>query len=93
MLQEAVEHGTRRAGRDRGRVGAPHLAEDLRLAEDHRVEAARDAEQVSHRGASGVMVRVPVDLVGKQAALGAEERLEVGERRALGQDLDAIARR
>src|SRR5262249_12276125 len=40
----AREMASKRTGLDRGVVRVFDLAEDLRLAEDHRVEARRDAE-------------------------------------------------
>ena len=44
--EETVRHGADRARRPREAVRLADLPEDLRLAEDHRVEARGDAEEV-----------------------------------------------
>ena len=41
----------------RERVGVLDLAEDLRLAEHHRFEAGRDAEQMPHGVGVGVQIK------------------------------------
>jgi hypothetical protein len=58
LVEAAVEDLPRRAGGGGRGVLLLHLAEDLRLADDHRVEARRDAERV--RTASAADVRVEV---------------------------------
>ena len=50
------------AARDGDAVGVLHLTEDLRLADHHRVDRARDAEQVAHRGAVHQLVERVVEL-------------------------------
>ena len=57
-LEQAVQHRAGRAGVLRGAVGVLELAEDLRLAEHHRVEARGHRERVVHglarrRGGTG----------------------------------------
>ena len=47
-LEQAIEQRPGRAGVLRGAVGILELAEDLRLAEHHRVESRRDRERVRH---------------------------------------------
>ena len=49
---------------DRGLPRVAHLAEDLALADDHRVEAGRDREEVRDRGVVVVRVEVVGELVG-----------------------------
>ena len=50
-LEQAVEHRSGAAGLLRRAIGVLELAQDLRLAEDHRVETGRDAKGVRDRGA------------------------------------------
>ena len=74
-----------------------HLAEDLALSDGERVEAGRDVEQVR----DGALVEVDVEVV---AQVGHRHAGDVGEgvaefgdgtveRRGVGVDLDAVARR
>ena len=65
LPEEPVEQRSRRAGL----VGRAHLAEDLALARDERVESGRDAEQVQARG-----------LVAQAVERLLDRRLELGER-------------
>ena len=46
VLEQPVQQRTGRAARASRLVGVPHLAEDLRLARDERVEPGRDAEEM-----------------------------------------------
>ena len=48
LAHAAPEHPLQRPGGERRVVGLLDLAEDLRLAEHHRVEARGDAEDVGH---------------------------------------------
>ena len=48
-LEQAIEHEPERAGGFRVAHRLLHLAQDLRLAQHHRVEPARDAERVRDR--------------------------------------------
>jgi hypothetical protein len=54
MMDEAVQHAPGCARRDRVRVGATHLTEHLRFADQHRIERGSDAEEMAH----GLRVRV-----------------------------------
>ena len=53
--ERALEHLVQRGAERAGGVGLAHrllhLAEDLRLAEHHRIEPAGDAERMPRRGA------------------------------------------
>ena len=60
-LEQAVEHQPERAGRLRVPDRLLHLAQDLRLAQHHRIEAARHPERVRDR----LLPRQRVD-VGRQ---------------------------
>ena len=48
-LEQPVQHEAQRPGGLRRAHRVLHLAQDLRLAQHHRIEAARDAERVRHR--------------------------------------------
>ncbi len=77
------EHAPQRAGGAGCLVRALHLPEDLRLAEDHRVEARRDAEDMSHRLATAPLVEVLRDsVVAGLAALLHQHLAHGGLRRA-----------
>ena len=58
----------------RGLPRLAHLAEDLALADDHRVEAGRDREQVRDRGFVVVRVEEVGEVVGVGARVRGEER-------------------
>ena len=60
------EAPAQRAGRERGVVRGLHLAEDLRLSQDHRVEARRDPEDVTH----GLLTPLLVEVLGDRVAPG-----------------------
>ena len=49
-----------------------HLAEDLRLAENHGIEPGGDAKRVSDRSLVGVAVKIRVQRVAVQAVIVAE---------------------
>ena len=64
MLHHLVQHaadGAELAGRS---VRGAKLAEDLRLADDHRLQPGRDPEQVLDRRAGVVHEEVVAELVG-----------------------------
>jgi hypothetical protein len=81
-----VLEGARQLGAD-GALGLgggerlPDLAEDLGLADDHRVEPGRDREQVPDGALVVVVVQVPGDVLG----------VEVGELGEEAPDLDRPA--
>jgi hypothetical protein len=96
----AREVAPERARRDRGVVRLLHLPQDLGLAEDHRVEARGDAEDVAHRFLAGALVEVVRELLRARRADLLPERLADRLRRVLelaplreADDLDAVARR
>ena len=73
-----------------------HLAEDLALADDHRVEAGGHAEEVRDRGVVVVRVQQVGELVGVDARRVGEEVADVlhrrVEERGVRVDLGAVAR-
>ena len=94
--EEAVRDGAQRPGRRRDAVRLADLPEDLRLAEDHRVEARGDAEEVPDR-----RVAVPRErrlaqehvVHAVEAREVARERVEVVLAVRHAVDLRAVARR
>ena len=66
LPKEPVEQRAGRSELER----VPHLAEDLALARDERVETGRDAEQVQR----GTVVAEPVENRGERRGVGARER-------------------
>src|SRR5919108_637029 len=58
-----------------------HLAEDLVLADHHRVEAGRHREQVAHRAVLVVHVQVLGQLVRRHAAVPREQLADGGDAR------------
>src|SRR5688500_9590157 len=58
-LEQAMQQASQRARRFRGARRLLHLAEDLRLADDHRVEAGGDAERMAH----GLLVRQRIQVL------------------------------
>ena len=57
-VHHAVQHRPCRVALLGDAVGLTHLADDLRLAQDHRVQAAGHAKQVPDRSISAVLVQV-----------------------------------
>ncbi len=100
-LDRVLEHAREQLGRgllaDRRLPRVADLAEDLALADDHRVETGRDREQVRDRGFVVVRVEVVGELVGIGARVRGEEVAYVADRgvevRAARVDLGAVARR
>jgi hypothetical protein len=66
------------------------LAEDFGLAEEERVEAGGDAEEVTDSGAVVVMVEDTVESVGTNGMEFAEERGEAGSGFVGGFGRDAV---
>ena len=62
LLEEAVQRSSRRAGIERERVSGTHLAEDLALARDERVQPGRDAEEMARRVVVAITVERPIGL-------------------------------
>ena len=71
-LEQAVEHQAEAAGGLGVPHGLLHLAEDLRLAQHHRIEAARDAKRVGDR----LFARQRVDVRRQRILRDAVEVLE-----------------
>ena len=63
LLEQAVELAAEHAGIARGCPRLLHLAEDLRFAQHQRIEAGRNPEQVAHRIAVAMPVKVGVQVV------------------------------
>ena len=74
-FKEVMEDGAGSAGVTGGVVGGFHLAEDLRLAEHHGVEAGGDAKQVAHRLQLVQMVEAGDKVFPCQGVIGGHEAL------------------
>ena len=79
-VKEAVEDRPDHLHLGRDGVGFLHLAEDLRLADDERVEARRDAEEVTRGVEVGDVVDVGRDLRRVDAVELADERHQIAPR-------------
>ena len=91
----ALQHRPERAGVERDGVRLLDLPEDLRLADDHRVERRGDAEQVAQRLVAVERVEVRAQ-ARRQCALVDEEAMQRLDGRGVldtGVELDAIAGR
>ncbi len=75
-VEQAVEERAGRVLIGRGRVGLLHLAEDLRLADDERIEPGGDPEQVAGGVGFAAGVDVRPQIVGRH---GAGRRQEAGQ--------------
>ncbi len=76
-------------------VRLPHLAEDLRLADQHRVEPAGDGEQVLHGARLVVHVKAAVQLLERHPGRTRQHLADLGDAAVEGGrlrvDLDAVA--
>ena len=72
-MKRAMEHQPGGAGLGRLRVGDLELTEDLRLADDHRVEARADPEQMAHRVAAVEAVERAAKSAALDPAVGGEK--------------------
>src|SRR5439155_18224843 len=77
-LEQAVEHRAGLGPRCFPRLA--HLALDLRLAEDHRVEARRDAVKMAHRRAVALEVAVLAGIATGTEALAQDGPDRLGRR-------------
>ena len=97
LLRQLVQRPPDRARGVRGGVGGAQLAEDLRLADHHRVEPGGDGEQVLHGRTRVVHVEVLGELGQRQRGVPAQHGGDVGEAAVEGVDdrvdLDAVAGR
>ena len=96
-MEQPVEQRTGGFGLSRGVVRFFDLSEDLRFADDERVEARGDAEQMPRRFEVGDVVDVRLDRGGVDVVERADERHQLGLRRrdvvARHVQLGAVARR
>ena len=98
-LQERFEVGGDGAHFPGDDVRLFDLAEDLRLAYDHTVEGAGDAEEMANSFAVAVFVEVGLDVIGRDREIFVEKPQEVGfrlRRRGFavvleGEQFDAVA--
>jgi hypothetical protein len=97
LLEQAVEDHADGSGLAGVLVGVLDLPEDLRLADDQRVQARGDAEEVAHRVGPGVQVQVRGQFALGHLVVGGDESPH--RRRALlaafddRRDLNAVAGR
>jgi hypothetical protein len=94
LVHQLVEQKTGAAALGRVTVGLLQLAEDLRLADDHRIQAGGHQEQVLDRGLVPMLVDMPVQFLdGHGAGKQLVEDLGAGLLRVLAgeQHLDPVA--
>ncbi len=95
LLQQIAQHPSRIAGALGRAQRLAHLAEDLALADGHRVEPADDGEQVRDRPVLVVHVEVLGQVLERHAGGRRQRRPEVGqaavEGRDIGVQLDPVA--
>ena len=96
-LHECREVPTDRPGVEADAISFAHLTEDLRLTDNHRIEARRDAEEMPDRGQIPVNVDVFLEVDSRQAAGPPQHVHHPIQARVVGaasrDNLDAIARR
>ena len=81
VLEQSAESFAQGAGFGRGLVGCLHLSEDLRFAEDHRIQPAGNAEHVSDGVGILVGVKIGMEFFPQEAPLTCnpvDERFRVG---------------
>jgi hypothetical protein len=91
--KKLVEHEAQRPRSFRAAHGLLELPEDLRLAEHHRIETARDAECVLTACASGKAIQVRFEVLGAHAVIVREPRNGIARLIGAAVDLRAVARR
>ena len=90
--EELVELSANRTDGAGGGIGFLHLAENLRFADDHRIEARSYAEQVPHRIFFAKFVEMRVEFVSREMKVVVQESAQVGVAvGGVGHDLHAIA--
>jgi len=72
MLEEPLQRESERAGRVGMLVGRLHLAEDLRFAQHHGIEAAGHAQRVQYRFVVLVPIEVGFEFVAPDAVEAAQ---------------------
>ena len=92
-LEKPVQHRAERSGRLGGARRFLHLAEDLRLAEHHRVQPRSDPERVKYRLFLVEGIKVRGELAGAQAVILREPRGDGLRLLARDVQLGAVARR
>ena len=90
VAHQAVQERPARARPARELVGAAQLTEDLGLAEDHRVEAGRDGEEMIGHGASAQRAESEPERRGGHAGVARErgDRGPLGRSGVLARDVD-----
>ena len=95
LLDQVVEQPAGAAGVLRGAQPDPDLAEDLALADDHRVQAAGHREQVRHGAVLVVHVEVRGELVEVDAGVPRQQLGDLGDAAVelvdVGVHLDPVA--
>lgn len=75
-MEQLAEDFAERAGRMGGVVGRLHLTEDLRFAEDHGIQTARNPEHVTDGVGTGVAVKVRAKCFDRQSLVCGNPREE-----------------
>ena len=73
QVGKGLRQGVQQAG---GIEGLPHLADDLLLAQDHRVQAGCDPEQVAYALPAPVHVQEPVEVLKRYVEAVGQEPLD-----------------
>jgi len=89
-LEEAIENGAGSAVFVRDAIGFADLAEDFGFAEEERVEAGGNAEEMADGGAIVMMIEDAVEGVGANGMEFAEEGREAGSALVRGFGRDAV---
>ena len=92
--EKLIELSANRADRARGRVGFFYLAENLRFADDHRIQARGHAEEMPDRVFLAKFVQVGIQFFRLQMKMVVQKSAQIGV--AVGgvrDDLDAVAGR
>ena len=76
-MEQAAERSPQRARFCRCMVSGFHLAENLRLTQDHRIQSARHPQDVAYRRLVRVTVEVGANAVGVQMVIAAQPRGEL----------------
>ena len=76
--QQQIQLRVHRAYGARRRIGFLHLAENLRLADHHRIEARGDAEKMTNGFALAIFIKVRLEFGGIELKIFAQKTAQIG---------------